>query len=1126
MLTTTPIGVLLLDHTGADALLSASTGGTTVNGGGALVIDSKSTLAGVDAGTGNVSAVDIDVTGKLKAYGSGQFQGTILHPSPSADPLATLPVPTAANKVQKLVNVSGHTSITLSPGTYAGIIISGNGSVTLQPGVYILKGSGLQLYGNGKLSGTGVTIYNASGPIQIGASANVNLSAPTSGTYKNVVLFQARGSTTPVIFSGGNINLAGMVYAPKARLTVTGTANVHIGNPALGITSELIVDDLTTAGSARLNVDATPGTMADLAVTMTGSMTADAGNVITYTIPVSNNGPDVAQNVEMLDVFPSNSAESVAQPGSGPQFHTVLGDNSVTATIATLNPGDSQTFTVGITTNSDETASPLESTATVSTTSFDPNSANNSATVDTTITQEADLTVSMTGPATAIPGENVTYHITVTNNGPSDAQPIGLASGLTGDATSVSVTQTAGPGTGNPLPAGGTETFDYEVSVDSTATIGGTITPTTNAGSLTSDPNTTNNSATANTTIIAPSADLAVTMTGPSVARDGDLAVYTITLANNGPNDAQNVVLTDTLPMNASAYGIEGVNGAVYSNQGSSFTDAFGTLESGAQVTFTVSARVDSNAALAAVLTNAVLIISNTSDPDTTNNFASISTTVVATDADLAVTMTGPSTIAPGDTGSYTITVTNNGPDDAQNVVLTVPFPMDYLEIDISASNATAQNATSANLSVAFTETLPTLSAGAQATFTLHLAPDPSALAGADFSEDLSVTSDTPDPDSTNNADAFPITVAAPVADLDFTMTGPSSAAPGDVITYHMSVTNNGPSDAPNFGIAFADVPDGVMGGSFTQTSGPTGTSLPAGTTATFDESYTVDNDTPLGTVLSYTVEWVSDASDPDSTNNTVAVSTTIVAPSADVAVSMTGSSTATAGDNYTYDITVTNNGPTVANNVVLSDTLPANTSFSSVFEQSVPAGTNENVNGSTITATVPTLAPGAQATFTLNVTIDAATAADTQIKNTVSVTSDTSDPVSANNSSSVTTTVGTKADLTVNMTGSDNINAGENQIYDITVTNNGPSDAQNYTFSYSVSTEGVTSVSLVQDSGPSNGETLAAGSTAFYELSVLTDPMAPDMTTVNVLAQVTSDTTDPDISNNNTGIPVTLNAP
>jgi uncharacterized repeat protein (TIGR01451 family) len=340
-----------------------------------------------------------------------------------------------------------------------------------------------------------------------------------------------------------------------------------------------------------------------------------------------------------------------------------------------------------------------------------------------------------------------------------------------------------------------------------------------------------------------------------------------------------------------------------------------------------------------------------------------------------------------------------------------------------------------------------------------------------------------------------------------------------------MSVTNNGPSDAPNFGIAFADVPDGVMGGSFTQTSGPTGTSLPAGTTATFDESYTVDNDTPLGTVLSYTVEWVSDASDPDSTNNTVAVSTTIVAPSADVAVSMTGSSTATAGDNYTYDITVTNNGPTVANNVVLSDTLPANTSFSSVFEQSVPAGTNENVNGSTITATVPTLAPGAQATFTLNVTIDAATAADTQIKNTVSETSDTSDPVSANNSSSVTTTVGTKADLTVNMTGSDNINAGENQIYDITVTNNGPSDAQNYTFSYSVSTEGVTSVSLVQDSGPSNGETLAAGSTAFYELSVLTDPMAPDMTTVNVLAQVTSDTTDPDISNNSTGIPVTLNA-
>jgi len=480
--------------------------------------------------------------------------------------------------------------------------------------------------------------------------------------------------------------------------------------------------------------------------------------------------------------------------------------------------------------------------------------------------------------------------------------------------------------------------------------------------------------------------------------------------------------------------------------------------------------------------------------------------------------MTGPSTIAPEDTGSYTITVTNNGPDDAQNVVLTVSDVIDLEEFSISPSNAAAQNATAGfvgipPLLVANTETLPTLAAGAQATFSLQMEPASSAPAGTDLSEDLSVTSDTPDPDSTNNADMFPITVGAPVADLAVTMTGPSSAAPGDVMTYHITLTNNGPSDAADF-FASGAVPIGLTPVSFTQTSGPTSTSLPAGATVTYEAVYTVDNDTALGTVLSFTFNLGSmDTSDPDSSNNSATVNTTVRTPQADLAVAMTGPSTANAGDQVSYDITVTNNGPTSAQGVNVTPTVPTDTTLVS-FNQT--AGPTAGV----------ALPPGGTETFVVVVQTDGSAADGTVLTNMVQVSTTTPDPNNTNNSASVDTTLSAKADLTVNMTGSDNINAGENQTYDITVTNNGPSDAQNYMFSYSVSTQGVTSVSLVQDSGPSNGETLAAGSTAFYELSVLTDPMAPDMTTVNVLAQVTSDTTDPDISNNNTGLPVTLNAP
>jgi hypothetical protein len=63
----------------------------------------------------------------------------------------------------------------------------------------------------------------------------------------------------------------------------------------------------------------------------------------------------------------------------------------------------------------------------------------------------------------------------------------------------------------------------------------------------------------------------------------------------------------------------------------------------------------------------------------------------------------------------------------------------------------------------------------------------------------------------------------------------------------------------------------------------------------------------------------------------------------------------------------------------------------------------------------------------------------------------------------------------------------------------------------------------LIQDRDRSISGTLASGDTAFYELTVSTDPNAPSSTTVTVMAQVTSDTNDPDISSNTTSIDTML---
>src|SRR5438093_1417978 len=65
----------------------------------------------------------------------------------------------------------------------------------------------------------------------------------------------------------------------------------------------------------------------------------------------------------------------------------------------------------------------------------------------TTINTSAELTVSKTGPATAVAGNNLNYTITVSNNGPSDAQGVTLSDLLPSSEAFVSQSQTSGSDT-------------------------------------------------------------------------------------------------------------------------------------------------------------------------------------------------------------------------------------------------------------------------------------------------------------------------------------------------------------------------------------------------------------------------------------------------------------------------------------------------------------------------------------------------------------------------------------------------------------------------------------------------------------------------------------------------------
>src|SRR5205823_9444100 len=117
------------------------------------------------------------------------------------------------------------------------------------------------------------------------------------------------------------------------------------------------------------------------------------------------------------------------------------------------------------------------------------------------------------------------------------------------------------------------------------------------------------------------------------------------------------------------------------------------------------------------------------------------------------------------------------------------------------------------------------------------------------------------------------------------------------------------------------------------------------------------------------------------------------------------------AGNNITYTITVTNNGPSNAQGVSLTDTIPANTMFVS-FTPPAAGWSFTNMAG-VITAMNPTLAAGSgPQVFTLIVKVNASAAAGSTITNTANVSSTTPDSNTQNNNSTATTTVATSADV------------------------------------------------------------------------------------------------------------------
>jgi uncharacterized repeat protein (TIGR01451 family)/MYXO-CTERM domain-containing protein len=283
---------------------------------------------------------------------------------------------------------------------------------------------------------------------------------------------------------------------------------------------------------ALLTAAAASAQTADLAISSNVSSpepVAAGSFLLIYAVTVTNHGPDPALNVVVTNAPPPNTklASIITSGGWNGEFVGAIRPVGV-ARIASLAAGATATLVFGMEVNSDVPAGTVfTDTATITSTTVDPNVANNAGTATTSINPGvitpaavADLVVTKSGPVGPLPaGQTVTYTFTVTNNGPSAVANAALVDTTPPDTTFVSVVQNTGPpftctspsagGVGAvhcgiaSLGAGAAATFVMTVQITAGTPNGITLPNLATFASNTTDTTATNNTSSA-TTLVGP----------------------------------------------------------------------------------------------------------------------------------------------------------------------------------------------------------------------------------------------------------------------------------------------------------------------------------------------------------------------------------------------------------------------------------------------------------------------------------------------------------------------------------------------------------------------------------------------------------------------------------------------
>ncbi len=187
--------------------------------------------------------------------------------------------------------------------------------------------------------------------------------------------FYSSPSADPTGYGEGQTYLGATAGTTDANGDATFTFTGPAITPGHVVTATATTSDGTSEFSAAIVVPAIVVPSADLAIAKTTNVTTfDPGQEVTYTITVTNSGPDAAAMVTVTDVLPAG----VTFVSASGDDATCTGTTTVTCTIAALASGASSSIALVVTANG---SAPISNTASVAAESpLDPTPENNAAT--------------------------------------------------------------------------------------------------------------------------------------------------------------------------------------------------------------------------------------------------------------------------------------------------------------------------------------------------------------------------------------------------------------------------------------------------------------------------------------------------------------------------------------------------------------------------------------------------------------------------------------------------------------------------------------------------------------------------------------------------------------------------